>query len=332
MAPWRPAGEGQCVLGQRERWKPSDLRLAALLPVHFLVAWLVPERHWPAVAARMAGVLEKAGAAKLSGRIRTACALAEWRGQSDAIAAELNAHKIEHYFQILRDYRPGGWRPALRIEGREHLEAARARGGVVLWIAHFVHNGLAPKLALHRAGVPVHHMSRAEHGFSKTAFGIRYLNPIRVRIENRYLAGRILIEPEHEERAVRRAAAILSEGGAVSITAGAWEGRRVLLQDCMGGRFPLATGAPAIARLSGATLLPVFALQERRDGATSYVVRIGAPIPTTTGGDRAADVRAACAEYARRLEREASEHPGQWRGWTYLTPPEDAAREAVGGA
>ena len=52
---------------------------------------------------------------------------------------------------------------------------------------------LVSKMALHRAGYGLVHLSRSEHGYSSTIFGMRCLNPLRSRIESRYLAERVVI-------------------------------------------------------------------------------------------------------------------------------------------
>ena len=75
------------------------------------------------------------------------------------------------------------------LQGREHLDEALGRGkGCVLWVAHFVFAPNIAKLALHDAGYKVSHLSRLDHGFSSTRFGIKWLNPVRSRFEDRLLA------------------------------------------------------------------------------------------------------------------------------------------------
>ncbi len=42
-------------------------------------------------------------------------------------------------------------------------------------------------MAFHRAGLAVSHLSRASHGFSGSRLGVRVLNPIHTKVEDRYL-------------------------------------------------------------------------------------------------------------------------------------------------
>src|SRR5258708_1212711 len=81
----------------------------------------------------------------------------------------------------------------------------RAGRGAVLWVAHFSFNSLAAKKALHQAGFAVAHLSRPEHGFSTSRFGIAALNPIRVRTDRRFLADPIIADRPQPAKPMRRA-------------------------------------------------------------------------------------------------------------------------------
>ena len=154
-------------------------------------------------------------------------------------------------------WRPGGWRLPIRLEGEERFRRALAGGkGAILWVAHFSSNALATKMALDRAGFRVWHISRPEHGFSKSRFGIRWLNPIRIRAERRHLAGRLEFDRAHPAKAMVAARRALRSGEIVSITAGAWEGRSLASAKLFGGSPRLAVGAPRLSLLTGAPAPP----------------------------------------------------------------------------
>jgi len=289
----------------------ADIRLILALPFYFLLAWLVPERHWPRLCRWLVSYKHPTlNEAVLAGALPA--------GEAKLIGAELDGHRLEHYFQYLREYFPGGWRSKLVLEGRQHLEQATAAGrGAILWVGHTVFHGLVLKKSLAEAGFRLNHFSRPEHGFSKTRFGIAFLNPIRSRVEDRYLRRRIVIERGREERAVRAAARELAANGLVSITAGDWEGRQIAHIPMLGGSLPLATGAPALALAAGALLLPVFVIRKHN----AIHVLITAPIDMGTPGSRDERVKRAMIEYAARLEPVVRDYPSQWRGWSYLRPP-----------
>jgi lauroyl/myristoyl acyltransferase len=297
-----------------------DLWLCLTLPMYWLLAWTLPERWWSAVCSRLLEPLDRKGSNSAISDAVVASGLASTLGiDGRDIARALNAHRIESYFQYLRAYRPGGWRCRIVLEGEEALRRARADGrGVVLWVGHFVFNGIAPKRSLAEAGYDVSHLSRPEHGFSSSRFGISVLNVIRSNIEARYVTKRILIRRGAEERAVREAHKCLKRGGIVSITAGAWEGRQVGLVPLGEAAFPLATGAPALAHSTGAGLIPVFVARSTAEGQPFIRVVVGTPIPVDAAADRDDVLRACLTDFARQQLPFIARHPDQWRGWKYL--------------
>jgi hypothetical protein len=139
----------------------ADIRLALALPVYLALAWLVPERKWYGLCSWIVTHLRRAS--PLAGAIGAAGAGAPGGSPAPAIAAQLEALKLESIFQGLREYRPGGWQPAIVLEGREHLDRALAAGrGAVLWVAHTVFHGFALKKCLAEAGFALSHVSRPE--------------------------------------------------------------------------------------------------------------------------------------------------------------------------
>ena len=240
-------------------------------------------------------------------------------GSPQGVVDELERNRLLSYLQYLRDYRIGGWRMTATIEGDEAIRKARSDGkGVILWVAHFVFNGLPLKKSLHEAGYQVSHLSRPEHGFSSTRFGVRVLNPIRSRIEDRYLKQRILIKRGAEQVALRKAHQLLKQGEIVSITAGHWEGREVANMPVGRAHLPVSTGAPGLAYVTGSVLLPVF-IRMQDDG--SFAVVIGKSIDVSQCGDRVTAVRMGVEEMSEALLPHIRTAPGQWRGWKYLKAP-----------
>jgi lauroyl/myristoyl acyltransferase len=192
----------------------------------------------------------------------------------------------------------------------------QAGNGVVLWVAHFGFNGLATKVALARAGFGVFHLSRPEHGFSKSQFGVRFLNPIRVHAELPHLAGRIVIDRANSNQAKSAAESVLKSNGIVSITAGAWEGRRIAIANLLGGTLELATGAPGLAISSGAVLLPVFTVRDEETGTIRVIV--DQPIVQSKEVDKLEQIDRMTQEFVDRLRPYIIDYPEQWRDWKSL--------------
>jgi lauroyl/myristoyl acyltransferase len=297
-------------------WTFGDLSTAASLALLTAPAWLLPERLWsPLCRARIGlGALTGARAIKNTAK-RVGAALGEHdAARCLAIMREQKAAVHEMRLQDLRGWRPGGWSPEIRVEGEEHLQAALKGGkGAILWLAPFVFNSGPTKIALHRKGYRVSHLSSPKHGVSETRFGIRYLNRIRCVPEDRYLVDRIVFDRRAPITAMRRMVRALKAGEVVSIVAASTEGFEMIKGSIFGGRLPVAVGAPRLAGLTGAPLLPAFTV---RDPKLGWRIAIEAPIALAAG--RSSDERcvAAAAEFLRCSEPWVRQFPGQWRAWS----------------
>jgi lauroyl/myristoyl acyltransferase len=309
---------------KRPAIEAADIRLTALLPIYAAIAWFVSASHWHGLMRRLASIDAKGSLSTITRGIDASGLEARLPGGKEEIAGELNVNRLESYVQYLRDYRPGGWRAPISIDNeialRRGLEAGR---GVILWVGHFVFNGLPLKKALGQAGYSVHHLSRPEHGFSSSRYGIKVLNPVRSHIEERYLAQRVMIERGAEHRAIREAHRLLSKGEIISITAGHWEGKRIAYAPIGNAGLPISIGAPSLANSTGATLLPLFIARDRPTGDAGFRVIVGDPIDCSQANSRDESVRAAVGDFARQLVPLVQKYPDQWRGWKYLTANAD---------
>ena len=305
--------------GERPLFTRDDAWFLLEFPILFLTATAVPERHWRTVAFRLEQL--KSALARFSlEKIRRGLALMRGADGNPSDALRVAATRSEHHLQIIRDHF-WGWSAPIELVGAEHVADALAKGrGVVLWVAHFSFNSLAAKKALHQAGFSVSHLSRPEHGFSKSRFGVAFLNPLRVRAELRYLRDRIIIDRAHPAAAVLRAHQRLKENGMISITAGAWEGARVATVNIHGCQLDLATGAPGLALLSRAALLPVFTIRDGDQPRISVVV--GESMQVETGADRDERLFNAAQKFADRMAIYVSSHPFQWRDWEKIRKAE----------
>ncbi len=312
-------------LKSRKRISRSDVSLTLLLPFILAVSWLIPSRFWPSITRNVL-VRGSAGASEdsIQRGVRLSGLSDELPLSGAEISTALQVHRYVSYFQYLKDYRPGSWPCRYEIEGEDRLRSTLGQGtGVILWVAHFVFNGLPLKKALWHAGYRVHHLSRPEHGFSDTRYGIRVLNPIRSRIEMRYLAHRIIIKRGSEHIALREAHRLVSSGAIVSITAGHWEGRQIAQLPVGEALLPISIGAPSLAHATGAPLLPVFIRMKEDRG---FSVGIGKAIACGSFATRDEAVTAALGAFSEQLKTEIRRSPDQWRGWKYLSGPSAGKR------
>ena len=297
---------------------PRDVLLFPMLLTFGVVTWLLPERWWRRVARGLAEVL----AILLARRTKTQMARTARVTDGGMIALsprELEvtrtAFYLEDRMQVVAAYRPGAWEPKIELSGREHLDRSLAEGrGAILWISDFTSSSLVTKLAFHRSGIEVSHLSRPTHGFSSSRFGIRFINPIRTRIEDRYLTERVSMPDDTAVAPFRILRKRLKANRVVSITVGL-QARKTRTVGFLSGWTQFATGPVNLARSAGAPLLPVFTV---RDVSGAYEVHIGAPLAMPTGGARDDAFDDVIAQYARALEPFVRRFPGQWRGWPHL--------------
>jgi lauroyl/myristoyl acyltransferase len=227
-------------------------------------------------------------------------------------------NRTEHFIHVIFSLLKKKWRPQFQVAGKNYLDEALADGrGVVLWVAHFAFASLFTKMALSQAGYTISHISRPEHGVSKSRLGIKYLNWFRCAAENRYLDRRIVHLRDRPEATSEAALAALRRNELLSITVGAWEGRHLATGELFGSNYTVSTGAPAFAFATGAKLLSVFTTRDDTSG--HYHIAIGAPLGETSRLSRGEFIRASTRELLLRHETAIRKTPEQWRGWGKLS-------------
>ena len=296
----------------------KDLAILAALPVSFVVAWTLPEPLWRGVARASSPLAARAIRTKLQPTIERIEGLLGARQMACspmAVVQESIAGHVEEYLQVLREYRPRGWRPDIRLEGRSHIDDALARGrGVVLWVGFFSFAGLVAKKALCREGIRTSHLSHPGHGFSRSRFGMLYLNRLRMRIEDRYLNERVMLSLDGATGALRQLHRRLRRNEVVSVTVRE-RAERPSMVPFLDGTIRLATGAADLAYATGAALLPVFPVREAQG---HFRVVVEPPLEVRQHLARRESSDLALRDYAARLTPFVLDYPGQWRGWLHV--------------
>jgi lauroyl/myristoyl acyltransferase len=286
---------------------PAFLGMAA-------ASWCLPERYWPLVARWTALGRNRVFARRFEADVATLppFLLALIREAPEEVGLRFAARYYEEHMQVFRSFRPGGeWSPAFRVEGFEHVnDALHAGKGAILWVADFAYSSLLTKMALTQAGLWVNHLSRREHGFSRTRFGMRFLNPLQVMAENRYLNDRLVMD-DYPESQLRPMLGCLHRNEVVSITAGNWA-RQTVQTRMFDGMLELAMGPARLSMMSGAALLPVF-LTPGDD--RSYDLCIEAPLKAVDGASREDALEEMAGRYATLLAGYVRRFPELWRGW-----------------
>jgi lauroyl/myristoyl acyltransferase len=310
-----------------ERTAPAPLKVITAVDILTVVglvvmtpiAWLLPERYWPVLGRGVLAVVMGIAPAWVRKRARwiERCVGARTLPMPSSNVA---LYGLSRYFEdnllLLKCYRPDRWSPRIEVEGIENLRAVRTPGrGVVLWFSHFHHYSLVSKAGMHGAGFAMSHLSHPRHGFSASRFGMHYLNRVRTLIEDRYLGERVYLGLDDASAALATLREHLCAGRVISSAARA-VARRPVPAPFLGGTLPLATGAPVLARETGAALLPVHVVQTEPG---RYRVIIEPEIAMDRSATKWAAAEVAAREYARRLEPVVLCYPDQWEGWPVMT-------------
>lgn len=298
----------------------KDLYEIFMLSASLVPAWLLPQRAWRPIAMVVARVqlymrptVFEAWRQRINTALETmeqdATTIEPRRLQENLIANNYEAK----YLQTLRFWRPGGWNPAVRLVGREHIERALAEGnGAILWVYPFIFYSVITKLALADAGFPPVHLNRPQHGFSGTRFGMRCLNPLLTRVEDRFIAERITLVTARDPGPLRTLVDRIRSNQVITITGNA-EGRKVHSVPFFNGRLQLAPGPPSLALSHQAILLPTMTV---RDQNGEFVVRVEPALEVSDGGaSRSESEINLVQQFANVLKKYVQDYPDQWPDW-----------------
>ena len=290
----------------------EDVILSGVISVLLAASWVLPERRWPAFSQRLArfrtGLRGSLSDEELS-TIRVIVGDKPTAWISDEFWPTSLAHKYLSWMQILACHPPRRWKPKSRLVGKEHIDRALAKGrGALLLNAGFAYRDLMAKAAMAAAGHPGHQLSMDTHGFSRTRFGKRWLNPIYTSVEQRFLNERMVFSENNTGEIVERIRERLRQNKPV-IAAVTPLGQRVAKRPFLHGSIHIATGGMNLACENGAPVLPIFTLREA-DGRISTLV--GAALDEPEVGDRAQRIEAMLDDYVPRLERYVSRYPSQF--------------------
>jgi lauroyl/myristoyl acyltransferase len=187
------------------------------------------------------------------------------------------------------------------------------------------------KIGLRTAGLPVVNLRSFIHPYSDTIFGRLVLNRIRNRIEDRYLRDSVALVDGDEADALQKLQAYLDQNVPVAIAASGSASRPLELP-FLGGTLRLALGAPALAVLKAAPLLPTFTVPNADHG---FDLVIEPPIQVPADGPLWDRAEHAARAYAQVLETYVTRYPTVWRGWfapaTWLpSVPQKKEKKGVG--
>jgi lauroyl/myristoyl acyltransferase len=294
----------------------SDVARLAKLLTGGLAAALIPHRYDDSAAELLLRFYPAARPVKIAELAATmADALSARRsGDWQALAEEHARMAVEDSWGRFRGIgQPGRWRPTIEFSGKSHVRDALERGrGAVIWCMRFS-SDIVLKQAFHQMGLPLVHLSLAEHGAwgSRTKLGTSVISPLFTRAENPYLADRVIIPPSSSLRYLQTLREHLRTNACVSIF-GDRTGRQRLEVPFLNGCRKFATGAPSLAWVENCALLSAYVI---RTGVFQYRVVIEEQIPVDRSLNRKEFLKRAVEEFAQRMEELVERYPADWQEW-----------------
>jgi len=198
----------------------------------------------------------------------------------------------------------------ITIAGREHMDSALARGcGVIAVSAHMgVYSLIGPRL---------------EHDGYRFLMVVRDLESVSgsaMYARCREMIGLRAVATVPEKQFLKNTLGMLRSGGIVGIIADENRRRGGIFVNFFGRSASTAPGPAALARRTGAAIVPMFIVRNQDDTQT---IHIHEPIFCTRGADEQADVRTATAAFTQAIELQIRQDPAQWpwNTWRWRTQP-----------
>ena len=289
----------------------KDLLNTATLCALTAPAWLLPARTWPRLCRLVAALHVHLRRSRPDG-IARAATLDRIKISAEELERALQAGIYQEILHTLREHRPGGWRPQIDVQGCENIDLALSKGrGAILWTSSWIFDELVVKKGLHQAGVHFIDLRSFPHPFSGTLYGKKILNPIQTRVEDRYLKDCVTILPDEEVAAVLKLRSLLRRNEVVAIAAVGY-GNKPVHVPFLDGVLKLSRGAPILAGLSKAPLLPIFTLPTSSGG---FEVTIEQPLTAQASDNPQRDAEILAGQYAALLETYVCRSATTWPGW-----------------
>jgi lauroyl/myristoyl acyltransferase len=309
------------LVGTKSRlFRESDIRTAAVLAVMLTLVVFVPCRYWARCAHVFAGFT-------LGKRLRkkwasfSQCFLSVLGEKTDtalkALFRETQNADYRRLFLLCAELASRKWQPRIEIEGTEGLRRALEAGnGAVVWCNQFTSQNIVGKRALKEAGFECYQVSVAEHGFSDSAFAKRFINPLTVHAENRYLKERVEFQRADAFQVTKRISQILKQNGVVLMTNNIYAGTsfaEMPLGDS--GFLQVATTPASFAVRGGAALFAMSTIEIAP--FECYRAVISPQIKFGTGAKKksATSLAKALLQMRNQLLRQLQTAPEQYMLW-----------------
>jgi lauroyl/myristoyl acyltransferase len=221
------------------------------------------------------------------------------------------------FFSLSSSGRRGDGQVTREMQGLEHIREALGKGrGVILWESSFFGRRVAAKRILKEHALSVSQIHDEYHmsGFSNSHSWIcrHMIQPFFESREKPFVKEIIYLTRSDSLAFTRALAERLKQNGIICVSADGRAGHKFVPVDFLWRRDLFSTGIISLARLSGATLLPLFCVQE---GDRTRLI-IESPICVESDGDREGSVKRSILQYIGLLETYVTRYPEQYRRWS----------------
>jgi lauroyl/myristoyl acyltransferase len=216
--------------------------------------------------------------------------------------------------------RSGAVQNVPRFRGRRYLEEALARQkGVILWESSSLGKRYLAKRILYENGFPVCQVHSENHigGFqnSQSRVTARLIRPLFQHHEKAFVKELLILSSSDSLRCAREFLERLRRNEIICISADGRIGSKFMPITFLGRSDAFPTGIASLARASGATILPLFCVEES-PGEPSLVIE--PPIQMDPQRDRDSSVERAIMQYISLADLYIRRYPEQYRGWNAL--------------
>ena len=203
------------------------------------------------------------------------------------------------------------------IHGVEHLHNALKKGkGVILWESNSFGRRNLAKQILYENGFSIHQVHGEDHlvGFgdddnSVTWVQSHIIKPFFEKREKQFVAEIIYLPRSDSLVFTRTLLSRLKQNAIVCVPGDGKSGQKLIPLKFLGRTELFSTGMVSLAKISGASILTMFCLQEK-NGRTDLIIEC--PIHIETGVDKERSLENGVAQYINLLEAYIKRHPEKY--------------------
>ena len=213
---------------------------------------------------------------------------------------------------------------SVEIQGVEHLHKALKNGrGVILWESNAFGRRTLSKQILHENGFLIHQVYGEVHlrGFlttdpdrSNSWVRDHMIKTEMERSEKPFLAEIIYLPSSDSLVFTRILLDRLKQNAILCIPGDGRSGEKLLPMRFLGHTMLFSTGMVSLAKISGASILPILCIQEK-NGKTSLIIEPPILIETEVGREQV--LEKGVIQYVSLVESYIRKYPEQYRNWSF---------------